>query len=137
MIIERILKENNLRGDELPYQATFKAIALATHDKLFIGIDPARVPSAVRVARDDVLFVPEAELSKMQPGRSVSVTFDGAAQPLNATINYISTRAEFTPPVIYSQQTRTKLVFMVEAKFATNFTIGLRPGQPVEVAMQR
>ena len=82
-------------------------------------------------------FVPEAELSKMQPGRSVSVTFDGAAQPLNATINYISTRAEFTPPVIYSQQTRTKLVFMVEAKFATNFTIGLRPGQPVEVAMQR
>ena len=67
----------------------------------------------------------------------MSVTFDGAPQPLNATINYISTRAEFTPPVIYSQQTRTKLVFMVEAKFATHFTIGLRPGQPVEVTMQR
>lgn len=65
MLIQRldeIAYLSNLRGDELPYQATFKAIALATHDKLFIGLDPARVPAAVRVARDDVLFVPEAEL---------------------------------------------------------------------------
>src|SRR5262245_45643420 len=65
MLIQRldeIAYLSNLRGDELAYQATFKAIALATHDKLFIGIDPARVPSSVRVERDDVLFVPEPEL---------------------------------------------------------------------------
>lgn len=53
---------SNLRGTELPYQATFKSLALATKETLFIGIDPSKVPSSVRVARDDVLFVPEAEL---------------------------------------------------------------------------
>lgn len=53
---------SNLRGQELPYQATFKSIALATPETLFIGIDPSRVPGPVRVGRDDVLFMPEAEL---------------------------------------------------------------------------
>lgn len=53
---------SNLRGTELPYQATFKSIALATKETLFVGIDPSTVPNAVRVARDDVLFMPEAEL---------------------------------------------------------------------------
>jgi HlyD family secretion protein len=81
-------------------------------------------------------FVPEAELAKMQTGRGVTIRFDGAPQPLTATINFISTRAEFTPPVIYSKQTRTKLVFMVEAKFAASEAAGLRPGQPVDVTLQ-
>ena len=53
---------SNLRGTELPYQATFKSIALVTPETLFIGIDPSRVPNAVRKGRDDILFVPEAEL---------------------------------------------------------------------------
>ncbi len=52
----------NLRGSELPYQATFKAIALATPETLFVGIDPSTVPSDVRVRREHVMFVPEAEL---------------------------------------------------------------------------
>ncbi|MBK8013415.1 MAG: M24 family metallopeptidase [Deltaproteobacteria bacterium] len=53
---------SNLRGDELSYQSTFKAIALATGDRLFIALDPAKVPQAVRAARDAILFMPEAEL---------------------------------------------------------------------------
>lgn len=59
--LDEIAYLSNLRGDELPFQATFKAIALATPENLFIGIDPAKVESAVRVARDQILFVPEAE----------------------------------------------------------------------------
>lgn len=59
--LDEIAYLSNLRGDELPYQATFKSIALATGENLFIGIDPARAPNSVRVARDQVLFVPEAE----------------------------------------------------------------------------
>jgi Xaa-Pro aminopeptidase len=59
--LDEIAYLSNLRGDELPYQATFKSIALATPENLFIGIDPAKVESAVRVARDKILFVPEAE----------------------------------------------------------------------------
>lgn len=53
---------SNLRGDELPYQATFKAIGLATADRLLLGLDPSRVDQRVRKARPSVRFVPEAEL---------------------------------------------------------------------------
>ncbi|NCC26508.1 MAG: hypothetical protein EOM25_15110, partial [Deltaproteobacteria bacterium] len=47
---------------------------------------------------------------------------------------YVSTRVEYTPPVIYSSQSRAKLVFMVEAvpKIPDNARL-LHPGQPVDV----
>ncbi|HZB53365.1 MAG TPA: HlyD family secretion protein, partial [Reyranella sp.] len=60
---------------------------------------------------------------------------DGCPPDLQATITYVSPRAEFTPPVIYSQSARTKLVFLIEArpdKVADN--IALAPGLPVSVA---
>ena len=50
--LDQIAYLANLRGTELPYQATFKCIALATRETLFVGIDPARVPNGIRVARD-------------------------------------------------------------------------------------
>ena len=80
-------------------------------------------------------FVPQAALSKMNPGARVQIGFDGAPKPFIGHINYVSTQAEFTPPVIYSQQTRAKLVFMIEAAFETNDTDALRPGQPVDVTL--
>ncbi len=41
---------------------------------------------------------------------------DGCAADIPAKVTYISTEAEYTPPVIYSNETRSKLVFMVEAR---------------------
>jgi HlyD family secretion protein len=78
-------------------------------------------------------FVPQAVLPKIKTGQTVSVMPDGAAQPLTATVNYISTQAEYTPPVIFSRETRANLVFMIEAKFAITEVAALRPGQPVDV----
>jgi Xaa-Pro aminopeptidase len=91
MLIQRldeIAYLSNLRGDELPYQATFKAIALATHDKLFIGIDPARIPTAVRKARDDLMFVPEAELwaSIGKKAKRTKVAYDPAGNTEQARL---------------------------------------------------
>jgi HlyD family secretion protein len=80
-------------------------------------------------------FVPQAQLSGLQPGRSVWVTMDGPLPALSARISYISTQAEFTPPVIYSQETRAKLVFMIEAVFAPGDAPKLKPGQPAEVRL--
>jgi HlyD family secretion protein len=80
-------------------------------------------------------FVPETILPKIKPGQNVSVTFDGGRHPYTATVNYISTSAEFTPPVIYSQENRAKLVYMIEAKFASTDAADLRPGQPVDVKL--
>lgn len=117
------------------------AVAGAVHDTLYRPgewVAPGN-PVVVLLPPENIkvrFFVPETDLAKMQPGKSITVSFDGAPQPFNATVNYVSTRAEFTPPVIYSQQTRTKLVFMTEAKFATNVAVGLRPGQPVDVTLQ-
>ena len=81
-------------------------------------------------------FVPQAALPKIKPGETVSVTFDGGPHAYPATVNYISTEAEFTPPVIYSRENRAKLVFMVEARFSTADAPELRPGQPVDVELK-
>ena len=78
-------------------------------------------------------FVPQAALPRIKIGEKVSVSFDGAPGAYSATVNYISTEAEFTPPVIYSRENRSKLVYMIEAKFAPADAANLRPGQPVDV----
>ena len=81
-------------------------------------------------------FVPQAMLPRIKPGQTVSVTFDGGPHACSATVNFISTQAEFTPPVIYSRENRSKLVFMIEAKFSPTDTADLRPGQPVDVELR-
>lgn len=87
---------SNLRGNELPYQATFKSIALATPETLFVGIDPAKVPGAVRKCRDDVLFVPEAELWTLMGKKSKrkAIALDAAENTEQARLQVEATGAE-------------------------------------------
>lgn len=80
-------------------------------------------------------FVPQSLLGAISPGRAVSVSLDGSPTPLAATVSYISTQAEFTPPVIYSKENRAKLVFMVEAAFSPADARNLKPGQPADVSL--
>jgi HlyD family secretion protein len=51
-------------------------------------------------------------------------------------VAYVATEPEFTPPVIYSNDTRAKLVFMIEARPSEDGAQVLRPGQPVVVTRQ-
>jgi len=81
-------------------------------------------------------FVPQDKLPAIQIGAPVSVRPDGAARPFNAVVNYKSTQAEYTPPVIYSRETRADLVFMIEATFAPADAAQLSPGQPVDVDLK-
>ena len=80
-------------------------------------------------------FVPQEKLPSVKIGETISVKADGAARAVGATVNYISTRAEYTPPVIYSRETRAELVFMIEAKFSAADAAEVRPGQPVDVQL--
>ncbi|MGH8030637.1 MAG: HlyD family efflux transporter periplasmic adaptor subunit, partial [Arenimonas sp.] len=80
-------------------------------------------------------FVPEPRLASVKVGQAVQVWRDGADAPVEATISFIAPRAEFTPPVIYSQQARAKLVFLVEARPALADAAALHPGQPVDVSI--
>lgn len=80
-------------------------------------------------------FVPQDKLPQLKVGETVSVKCDGAAHAFSATVNYISTQAEYTPPVIFSRETRANLVFMIEAKFSLADAAELRPGQPADVQL--
>jgi HlyD family secretion protein len=82
-------------------------------------------------------FVPETTVGALRPRQSVTITCDGCPSPIAAEISFISPQAEYTPPVIYSRDSKAKLVFLVEARPAAADAIRLRPGQPVEVAVSR
>jgi HlyD family secretion protein len=81
-------------------------------------------------------FVPEAVVGALKPGRNVALRCDGCPADVPATVSYISDAPEYTPPVIYSNETRAKLVFMIEARPAVENAARLRPGQPVAVTLQ-
>jgi HlyD family secretion protein len=78
-------------------------------------------------------YVPETLVGSLRNGETVQLRCDGCARPVPATITFVSTQAEYTPPVIYSNETRRKLVFLVEARPAEADAHSLHPGQPVEV----
>jgi HlyD family secretion protein len=78
-------------------------------------------------------FVPEGVVGRLQMGAAVNIVCDGCAALIPARISFISNRAEYTPPVIYSNAQRAKLVFMVEARPNAADGARLKPGQPVDV----
>lgn len=78
-------------------------------------------------------FVPEDEIAAEHRGDAVSLACDGCPAGLRATISFISPQAEYTPPVIYSEASRAKLVFLVEARPPADEARRLNPGQPMEV----
>ena len=81
------------------------------------------------------VFVPEAEIATLAPGAQVRLSCDGCGAPLAARVSFIATRAEYTPPVIYSNSQRSRLVFMVEARPEPPDAARLRPGQPLDVTL--
>ncbi len=78
-------------------------------------------------------FVSEARIGAVHPGDVARVRVDGVAEPFGGKVSFISPQAEFTPPVIYSQESRGKLVFMIEITFDPAVAAKLHPGQPVDV----
>jgi HlyD family secretion protein len=76
-------------------------------------------------------FVPETLLPKVSLGQPVQIHCDGCKADVPARVTFISRTSEFTPPVIYSLEERSKLVYLVEAR--TGEPSELRTGQPVDV----
>lgn len=80
-------------------------------------------------------FVPVAKLPLLSLGKTIWVSCSGTAEKLPAHITYISSSAEYTPPVIFSTESREKLIFMVEAEFEDNTTHRLPPGLPISISL--
>ena len=76
-------------------------------------------------------FVPETVLPSVALGEAVTIHCDGCKADVTAKVTFISRTSEFTPPVIYSLDERSKLVFLIEAR--TDTPGELRVGQPVDV----
>ena len=70
------------------------------------------LPDANRKIR---FFLPERLLAGIAPGSEVGVSCDGCAGGLLAKVEFVATEAEFTPPILYSKDSRDKLVFGVDA----------------------
>jgi len=83
------------------------------------------LPPEGRKAR---FYVPQAKLAGVKLGGQVGVACDGCPEKLTARVFYVSGQEEFTPPVIFSDAEREKLVFKIEARMegaARELPIGL------------
>jgi HlyD family secretion protein len=78
-------------------------------------------------------FVNEAMLPKLNIGDTINISCDGCDRGITAKISFIARTSEFTPPVIYSMEERSKLVFLIEARPERPEL--LRVGQPVTVTL--
>lgn len=78
-------------------------------------------------------FVPETALSTIHLGDTVALACDTCPADRTARISFISPTAEYTPPMIYSEASQSKLVFLVEARPTADVAVLLNPGQPMQV----
>lgn len=100
---------------------------------------PAGRPVAVLLPPEGLkvrFFVPEKAVGALQVGQQAQVSFDGGDGPVPVRVSYISQQAEYTPPVLFSSDSRAKLVFLVEALPASpEAAAHLHPGQPVDIRL--
>ena len=107
-------------------QVYFRPGEMVTASRPIVALLP---PGNIKVR----FFVPETVLPHISYGQTVTVRCDGCTGDLSAKVSFISKTAEFTPPVIYSLEERSKLVFLIEALPAEPGN--LRVGQPVDVLL--
>jgi HlyD family secretion protein len=124
----------------LAQRAVAAPAAALVHDTYYTVGDfvPAGSPVVSLLPPGNVkarFYVPEPLLGRMSPGLVVQLACDGCGEPIRATVDYVSNRAEFTPPVLYSKEGRAKLVFLVEARPSPGDAARLKPGQPVDVTL--
>lgn len=91
----------------------------------------ALLPPSHRKAR---FYVPQAAVGSLKLDAQVQLHCDGCGAAIPARISFIAAGPEYTPPVIYSNQQRDKLVFLVEARpVKLEDAERLHPGQPVDI----
>lgn len=96
----------------------------------------AGVPVVSLLPPENILvrfFVPETQLAALRVGQQLTIRCDGCQPGLSAVISFIAPQPEYTPPVIYSESNRSKLVYLIEARPRADQATRLKPGQPVDV----
>lgn len=86
--------------------------------------------SAVKIR----FFVPAEQLPRYRLEQKINVKVEGIKQSISARIRFISPKAEYTPPVIYTSAQKKRMVFMIEA-VPLKPQPALKLGLPVEVSL--
>lgn len=81
-------------------------------------------------------FVPQNIAEKLTVNQNLTIVSRSDGKKLSAHVTYISTEAEYTPPIIYSNETKDQLIYMIEAYPLSSDAPLLHPGQPVEVSLE-
>lgn len=81
-----------------------------------------------------IFYVQEKDLGGIHLKDRVKVHCDGCAHDYKAYVSFISPTAEYTPPLIFSNDTNAKLIFRIEAEFNKEDAFHLHPGQPAIVS---
>lgn len=130
------LRQSQWREEQTQVQAPGDAMVSETYFRVGEYV-PAGQPVLALLPAGQVkarFFVPEPVLGTLTTGQPVSLECDGCGAPIAARISFIATRVEYTPPVIYSNEQRARLVFMVEARPQQVVDAArMRPGQPLQV----
>ena len=126
---------------KLKQKSVVSTVAGTVSDTLFVRGEwvPAGAPVVSLLPPGNVkvrFFVPEPRLGTVKVGQKVTLACDGCPAPIEASISFIASQAEYTPPVIYSKENRSKLVFLVEARPSPADAGKLHPGQPLDVTLQ-
>lgn len=79
-------------------------------------------------------FVPLSDLNRVALGQKISYLYPGSEEFLAAQITYISPKAEYVPPLVYSRDNSDKIVFRVKASIS--HTRKLISGAPVSVVLE-
>ena len=111
-----LLREQAARQDALSaVGGTVSDVYFRTGEFVSAGMAVVSIlpPENVKVR----FFVPEKTFARLRYKQRVFVSCDNGGREFPAEISYLSPSAEYTPPVIYSTESRQKLVFMVEAVF--------------------
>jgi HlyD family secretion protein len=132
---QQVLRQSDWRTQQKQQSAPTKAQVADTFFRVGEWVAPGQpvlslLPPTATRAR---FFVPESEVASLKVGEAVTLNCDGCAAPINARIDFIATQAEYTPPIIYSNSQRSRLVFMVEARPQGDDGARLKPGQPIDV----
>lgn len=132
----QVLRQNQWREDQKLQAAPADALVSDTFFRAgeFVGAGQpvlSLLPPGAIKAR---FYVGEKELSSFALGQAVRLSCDGCGAPVDARVSFIATQPEYTPPVIYSNAQRNKLVFLLEARPADpKQAARLHPGQPLDV----
>jgi HlyD family secretion protein len=82
-------------------------------------------------------YIPEIQIGKMRLGLPARIYTDAFPDaPVDATVKYISSQAEFTPKEVQTPDERTKLVYAAKLYLDSNPGGSLTPGMPADAVIR-